>query len=127
MTNFNQRVENYVKDNLHYIAEYNDAPTAQDILDHWDTNGPEGIGEALTNEQRTEFIGTATRVLKEELKEAAWRMLEAHMTYEVSSVAFTEETEDELLRSKTFTELLAVVGKSEQEIRDEFKRNGTLL
>ena len=63
--NMERRVSNYVNDNLKYIQEGTPTPTAQDVLDHWDTNGPEGIGEPLTDEERQQFLRFAAIELQE--------------------------------------------------------------
>lgn len=126
IANFERIVENYIGDNLDLIAEYNDEPSAQDILDHWDTNGPEGIGEPLSESERVQFIGVAERVLRDELYEAAYVMLSIEFSYE-DELRKSEEKDSKLLRGKTLPELLKLVGKTEQELRDELKENGTFF
>lgn len=126
IANFEKRVKNYISDNLGYIAEYNDAPSAQDILNHWDQNGPEGIGGPLLDEEREQFLEIATQVLKEELHEAAYVMLEIEFSYE-DELQKLEEKDSKLLRSKTLRELLAQVGKTENELRAELAENGTFF
>lgn len=63
--NFQQRVYAYYHDNFRYIKEVIETPTADDVLEHWDTNGSEGIGEELTEEQREIFLNCVNRFFRD--------------------------------------------------------------
>ena len=62
---FKRDVGAYMRDNLDYIREETPEPAGEDILAHWDTNGPEGIGPVMSDEHRALFVATAQRYLDE--------------------------------------------------------------
>lgn len=64
ITNFQSRVNTYIKDNVKFIAE-DQGLTPEGCLSHWDANGAEGVGEALTDHQRQVFLNFAPVVIAE--------------------------------------------------------------